>query len=211
MKIRKIGHSCLYIEEAGLKILTDPGIFSSEQNNLSGIDILLITHEHPDHCGIDSVKAIIKNNPKIKILTNASVGALLSKEGIESHRLEDGQSHTHEGVLFHAFGDEHALIHSSIPVIQNTGYLVNNKLLIPGDAFVEIDREIEVLALPVAGPWQKISEAIDYALAVKAKLTIPIHDAIYANPEFGHRWPEAILTQNGLKFTSLKNGEEIIV
>jgi len=33
----------LIIEEAGLRILTDPGIFTTEQNEVKNIDIILIT------------------------------------------------------------------------------------------------------------------------------------------------------------------------
>ncbi len=47
MNITKIGHCCLLIKEQGLTILTDPGTWTTDQNNLTGIDVVLITHEHP--------------------------------------------------------------------------------------------------------------------------------------------------------------------
>lgn len=55
MKITKLGHCCLVIEEAGQKILTDPGTFTTSQNDMTDINILLITHEHADHYHLDSV------------------------------------------------------------------------------------------------------------------------------------------------------------
>ena len=49
MQITKFGQCCLLIEVAGKRILTDPGRFSVSQNDVSNIDIILITHEHADH------------------------------------------------------------------------------------------------------------------------------------------------------------------
>lgn len=209
MKIKKIGHSCLYIQEAGLKILIDPGFFTTAQNELTDLDLLLITHVHSDHCDINSIKIILKNNPKLKILTNTSVHKILAKEGVESQILEDGQSHTQEGVMIHAFGDKHAMFHPTLPIFQNTGYLINNRLYHPGDSMFKPDRAVEILALPVAGPWMKTMEAIDFALELKPKLTFPIHDLVYTDPVKTHRWPSVAFEQAGLKFVSLESGGEI--
>lgn len=56
MKVTKFGHCCLLIEEEGLRILTDPGSYSTRQNDVQNIDVILITHEHPDHLHIESLK-----------------------------------------------------------------------------------------------------------------------------------------------------------
>jgi len=66
MNITKFGHSCLFVEEQELRIIVDPGTYSTMQNGLHDIDVLIITHEHEDHCDINSVAAIVKNNPKIR-------------------------------------------------------------------------------------------------------------------------------------------------
>jgi len=91
MKITKLGHCCLIIEENGVKILTDPGTYTTEQNNVKDVDIVLITHEHQDHFHLESVKTILANNPKAKIITNNAVGGLLKEAGINCELLEDGQ------------------------------------------------------------------------------------------------------------------------
>ena len=41
MKITKLGHCCLVIEEKGLKILTDPGSYTDTQNNIKEIQELV--------------------------------------------------------------------------------------------------------------------------------------------------------------------------
>ena len=82
MRITKLGHCCLIIEEAGVRIMTDPGMFSTAQNDVKNIDVVLITHEHQDHLHIDSLKTVLKNNPGVKVITNRGAGKLLEKEGI---------------------------------------------------------------------------------------------------------------------------------
>lgn len=208
MKITKFGHCCLLIEESGARILTDPGTHSTGQDNVKNIDIVLITHEHADHLHIDSLKTVLQNNPQAKIITNKGVGTLLEKEGIPFSVLEDGQSSTEKGVLIEGFGKDHALMHSSIPPIQNTGYFIANRLFYPGDAFTDPGKQVEILALPVAGPWMKLPEAIDYALELKPKTCFPVHDGILKSPGSTHRIPPQVLEPKGIKFTVLEIDKE---
>ena len=49
MNITKLGHCCLVLEIDGVRILTDPGNYTTAQDTMTGIDIVLITHEHGDH------------------------------------------------------------------------------------------------------------------------------------------------------------------
>ncbi len=149
MKITKFGHCCLLIEEQGIRILTDPGTYSTQQDEVKSINVILITHEHADHFHIESLKKVLKNNPQAKIITNRSVGALLEKEGIVFNIVEDGESYSGKDVLIEGFGKEHALMHTSVPPIQNTGYFIANKLFYPGDAFTNPGKPVEILALPV--------------------------------------------------------------
>ena len=54
----------MLVEQAGKRLLTDPGFLSTTQNELKDIDIILITHEHRDHLHTDSLQIILKNNQK---------------------------------------------------------------------------------------------------------------------------------------------------
>ena len=204
MHITKFGHCCLLIEENGVRILTDPGTYSTQQNEVKNIDVVLITHEHADHVHIDSLKAILKHNPLAQVITNTSVGALLEKEGIAFQIVEDGQQTTKNGVLIEGFGNVHALLHASIPPIQNTGYFVANKLFYPGDAFTNPGKHVEILALPVAGPWMKLAEAIDYALEIKPNICFPVHDGILKSPGLTHLIPPKVLEPKGIMFMILE-------
>lgn len=208
MKITKFGHCCLLIQQKSLRILTDPGIFSTGQDSVQNIDLILITHEHADHCHLDSIKNILKNNPTAKIFANKSVGVLLEKENLKFFVFENGQKYFEKDVSIEACGNEHAIIHPDLPTVQNTGFLIDDKLFYPGDSFAKPPKEIEILALPVAGPWMKISEAIDYAKIVKPRVWFPMHDGILKYTEVGSRWPTFFLEQIGVKTLILEIGKE---
>ncbi|MCI8587040.1 MAG: MBL fold metallo-hydrolase, partial [Clostridia bacterium] len=64
MKITKFPQSCLLIETKGKKILVDPGNlkYKEEYYNIwNTVDIILITHKHPDHCNTEVLKKLNKN------------------------------------------------------------------------------------------------------------------------------------------------------
>ncbi len=201
MKITKFGHCCLLIEEQGVRILTDPGMYTTKQNELKNIDILLITHEHGDHYHIDSVKEIVKNNPNIEIITNTAVGKLLDKEGIKYQIIEHEGGMTIKNISIGGFGNEHIEIYDPIiPRVQNTGYMIAEKFFYPGDVFFNPQIPVDVLALPVAGPWCKVKDTIEYALSIKPRIVFPVHDAVLKNPGMSHRVPGLALEKNNIKF-----------
>jgi len=208
MKITKLGHCCLLVEIANetgdvVRILTDPGMYSTGQNELENIDFVVITHEHADHYHIDSVKAVLKNNPKAKMITNTAVSALLKKEGIACSIVGHDQSTDMNGISLKGWGTKHAIVYKELGQVENTGYFIADKLWYPGDAFTLVDWQVEILALPVAGPWMKISESLEYALSVKPKKCFPVHDAIYASPKGVHGMVKMILEKEGIVFTPL--------
>ena len=169
------------------------------------LDIILITHEHADHLHVPAVKELVANNPKAKIITNKGVGKMLEAEGITYTLLSDGESLDERGLHLSGHGTEHAEIYKTWGRVENTGYFIGPRLFYPGDAFTNPGKRVEVLALPVSGPWMKISEAIDYALILKPKTAFPVHDAIKWGSAY--RAPEKILPENGIAFTIIEPGE----
>ena len=55
----------------------------------------------------------------------------------------------------------------------------------PGDALTPPGEAVDVLCAPICAPWQKISEAIDFALAVGAPRNLAIHDKVYSDLGLG--------------------------
>ena len=211
MKIRKVGHCCLFIQTDRINILTDPGIFSVAQNSIKDIDIILITHEHEDHLHVDSLKEVLVNNPEAKVITNSSVGKILESENISYEILEGEGGKEIEGVFLEAFDGKHEEIFEEIGQVQNTGYFIDNKLFYPGDSFCNPNKSVDILALPVAGPWCKVADAIKYALEVNPTKVFPVHDgALQVNKIGGaHKIPEKVLSENGIQFVVMNEGDEV--
>ncbi len=225
MKITKFGHSCLLIDTStglgageggvrseklrlGARILIDPGIFSTSQNSVKNIDLILITHEHQDHFSLDSLKIVLKNNPGAKTVTNKSVGVLLQKENISYSVLKNGEVISEKGVLIEGVGEEHASIYSAIPQIENIGYLIADRFFYPGDNLTIPNKKVEILALPVAAPWVKLQEVIDYAIKINPKVCFPVHDGILSYVVPFHRIPAQILEPKEIKFNILEIDRE---
>ena len=207
MNITKYGHCCLLIETRGLRILTDPGSYSTMQSKARDVDVVLITHEHPDHLHIESLKEILKNNPAAKVITNSAVGKILDGERIAYDKVSHGETHDIKGVHIQGFGTRHEEIYEEIGQVENTGYFIDNKLFYPGDAFYNPEREVDILALPVAGPWVKIGDAIRYALEVKPRVAFPVHDGGLVNGGMAHRTPSMVLPKYGIEFVVIEVGE----
>lgn len=208
MKITKFGHSCLLIEESGVRILLDPGSFSTSQNKVKNIDLILITHEHQDHFFLDSLRAVLKNNSRAKIFTNKSVVRLLEKKDISCSVLRNGDIINERGVLIEGIGEKHASIYSAIPQIENIGYLIAGRFFYPGDNLTIPNKKIEVLALPVAAPWVKLQEVIDYAIEINPKICFPVHDGILSYVVPFNRIPAQILEPMRIKFDVLEVDKE---
>lgn len=208
MKITKFGHCCLLIELDGTRILTDPGNLSTTQDQQQDIDFVLITHEHPDHFHIESVKSIVANNPEAKIITNTAVAKLLAEAGIAHTVIGDKESQDLAGVNVDAYEAPHAVVYQTLPRVLNSGFLIHDTLLLPGDAFIEPGKSVKVLALPTAGPWVKLSESIDYALAIKPEKWFSVHDGVLSadGQAIFNRVAGGVLQSNGLELIDAKLG-----
>jgi L-ascorbate metabolism protein UlaG (beta-lactamase superfamily) len=178
VKITKFGHCCLLLDIDGVKILTDPGSFTDEQNTITGIDAVLITHSHQDHYHAESVPQIVKNNPEAVFVTNGEVGKLLEAAGVPYTRAGNGEGAEVKGVHIEGFGTKHAEIYGEMGQVENTGYFIADKFYFPGDNFYAPGKPIDVLALPVAAPWLKIKDVITFAKEVKARTAFGVHDGM---------------------------------
>ncbi len=210
MKIKKLGHCCLVLNIDGKRVMTDPGSYTiSEQEQELNIDLIVITHEHSDHLHIDSLKSILANNPNAVVVTNGAVGKILDESLIKYEKLEDGQSGEFAGVYLEAHGNKHEEIYEEIGQVQNTGYFITKDFFYPGDAFTNPNKPIDILALPVAGPWTNIKTPIMYARELKPRICFPVHDGML-NPNFGtaHRVPSMVLPKYNIEFKILEINKE---
>lgn len=210
MKIKKLGHCALLIEHEGKRILTDPGAYAEGYEDVKNIDIVLITHEHGDHLHIPALETVLQNNPDAQVITNNGVGSILKEKRVDFDVLTNGMSASIQNILFEAFGTEHEEIYKDFGLVENTGYLIANRLFYPGDAFTNPGKPVEILALPVEAPWMKIKEAVEYALAIKPKSAFPVHDGRLRPDRIGanHKVPQKALADAGISFVILKEMDE---
>lgn len=210
MQITKHQHACIVLEEAGQKVIIDPGMFTRDLGNLEHIAAVVITHVHADHFDPIQVAEIARSNPGVPIYSTEEVAGQLAAPQITV--VKHGDVQHLENFTLDFFGEQHALIHDSIPRNQNVGVMVNGDFYYPGDSFaLPDDREVSVLALPVSAPWLKIAESIDFLNTVKPKRCFPTHNAILSEEGQGiiDRLIGNACQQISTTYMSLKPGESI--
>ncbi|WP_274034520.1 MBL fold metallo-hydrolase [Streptomyces sp. MMBL 11-1] len=190
LTLTKKTHSCVRIEKEGRVLVIDPGGFSEDDAAL-GADVVLVTHEHPDHFDEARLRAGLEANPAAEIWTLRSVAEQLSAAFPgRVHTVGDGDAFAAAGFDVTVHGELHAVIHPDIPRITNVGFLVDGSVFHPGDALTVPDRPVDTLLLPVMAPWSKISEVIDYVREVGPRRAIDVHDALLtdlARPIYDHQ------------------------
>lgn len=176
------GHAGVRLERDDRVLVIDPGTFT-DPRILDGADAVLVTHEHPDHVDVPRVAAALASGTAPDLWAPAAVVELLSDAGAPAERLhtvDGGTSFDAAGFSVQAVGHVHATIHPDLPPPANVAYLVDGAVLHPGDSFTPAPDgvRVDVLALPVAAPWLKLAEAVDYVRRVAPRVAVPIHDGI---------------------------------
>ncbi len=186
MQIVHFGQSCVLVEIGTARLLLDPGVYSAGFEELTGLDAILVTHQHPDHLDLARMPALLAANPAAQLLVDSGSVPQLAGAGIGHEVVSPGQRLELAGAMVDVIGGDHGVIHPDIPVVPNNGYLIagdGGTVLHPGDSFTVPGRDIDLLLIPTAAPWLKVSEAVDYLRAIAPPLAVPIHQAILARPE----------------------------
>jgi L-ascorbate metabolism protein UlaG (beta-lactamase superfamily) len=208
MKITKYGHSCLLIEEDKARILIDPGVYSDGFQDLTNLGAVLVTHQHQDHLSPENLVGLAGKNPGLKVYADeGSFQKLEDQEMLDVHAVHAGEEFDVAGVKVQVVGTDHAVIHPTMQGIPNVGYLVAKRFFHPGDNFTLPGVPVDVLALPAGAPWLKISEAIDYVLAIRPEIAIPIHDAVLAIPEMNQGLIMRFAEPAGIELRVVPNGQ----
>lgn len=182
MRITKYIHSCLQIEKGADKILFDPGKFSFmdgsvKPSQFQNIQAIIITHKHPDHIDADALKEILDNNENAVVLANSEIVKMLGEKDISAEVFETGKK-TIAGFEIEAVDAPHEpLLADEIP--QNTAYVVDEKILHPGDSYhknLYEKKNTQVLCLPTMAPWATELQTYNFAEEMSPEYIVPIHD-----------------------------------
>jgi len=210
MRLTKLEHAALVVDDSGDKLYVDPGKFTTPITESAGAVAVVITHEHDDHWTPEQLRRIIAANPDVRIFGPSGVAAAASGFPVETVSAGDEVEAGPFRLRF--FGGRHAQIHPSIPIIDNLGVLVDDALYYAGDSFtVPEGVAVEVLAAPAGAPWMKISEAMDYVMAVAPKRAFPTHEMLLS--QAGKALSNARLgwatEQGGGEYLPLQPGDSI--
>lgn len=184
MRLTHIGHSCLLVEAAGIRVLMDPGVLSHGFEELSDLAAVVITHQHVDHLDVERLPPLLEANGSARVLAEPEVAAELRRVGIEADALHSGETQVvgDAGLEISAVGGEHAVIHPDIPRVGNVGVVLRAggepTLFHPGDALDTVPEGVDVLAVPLSAPWAALDETADFLRAVTPDRWFPIHDGL---------------------------------
>jgi L-ascorbate metabolism protein UlaG (beta-lactamase superfamily) len=209
MKLIKHGHACLELVLDGKKVIIDPGSYTEDVSSARDVVALVITHAHEDHCQESQAAGLFANNPGLKIFGTSEVAAKLSKLPVTT--VQHGDYHEVGSFSFEFFGDMHQLIHQSIPMIQNTGVMVNDTLYYPGDSYTVPDRKVKILACPTSAPWLKIGDVMDYLEEIRPALCFPTHNALLSQVglDLSNSRVKQVTEQYGGSFKYLEVGQSL--
>jgi L-ascorbate metabolism protein UlaG (beta-lactamase superfamily) len=177
MQLTKLGHACVRLRKGGATLVIDPGSWSGP-DALTGANAVLVTHEHVDHLDADAIRAALTADGDLQLWSNAAVAGQFAEFGDRVHAVAHGDSFTAVGFDVQVHGQRHAQLVPEIPVIANTGFLVDGEVFHPGDSFTVPEQRVGTLMVPVSAPWLKFAEVADYIRAVRADRGYAIHDAV---------------------------------
>jgi L-ascorbate metabolism protein UlaG (beta-lactamase superfamily) len=175
--LTKFTHSCVRLDDGDHTLVIDPGIFSELDAALDGADEVLITHEHPDHVDVDRVRSAARADSQLRIRTPPNLAAALDL-GDQVVAVTPGERFEAAGFAVEVFGGQHALLHPTVPVVQNNCYLIDETVYHPGDSVIVPTKPVRLLLLPIHAPWSSTADAMDFVVSVRPPRAIQIHDAL---------------------------------
>lgn len=211
MRITKLEHAALVVEREGKTLFIDPGKFTRAIEADATAAAVVITHLHDDHWTPQQLERVRSASPAVRILGPRGVVTAAAEHGILVEAVSPGDVVEVDGFSLRFFGGRHALIHSSIPVIENLGVFVNECLYYGGDSFDGPDAAVELLAVPAAAPWMKIAEAMDFVERIAPSQSFTTHEMLLSpagkalsNARIGWSTEQA-----GGRFTALEPGDSL--
>ena len=171
-KIHWLGHDGFRID-AGKIIYIDP----FQMNSAVPADIILVSHDHFDHCSPDDIKKIQKKETVI-IADKASAGKLTGDRRI----MKPGDKVTVAGIEIEAVPSYNINKQFHPKADGKLGFIITVdgvRLYHAGDTdfILEMNNiKADIALLPVSGTYvMTADEAVQAALAIKPQVAIPMH------------------------------------
>jgi len=206
MKVKKFPQSHLVISKDGKTLIIDPGYITFEKgfkvSQFQGADVYLISHQHGDHLGPETIKEVVGRRP---IFGNFDVVSKLKEAGVgQAREIKDREEIEIEGFKIKAVDLPHFQKPGS-EMPPNTGFLIDGVFFHPGDGDKAPNITSYNAAVPIGGATITYETAIEFIKGIGAKVVISIHyDWYKADPEEFKKKAADL----GIDIRSLKFGEE---
>lgn len=173
VELNWLGHASFIVKGDGKVIYFDPFVLPS---NPEKADLILITHDHYDHCDPNKIEQIRK--PDTIIVTTSASARKLSGN---VRTVKEGDTITEKGISirvvpaynvskpFHPRGSGVGFI---IDVAETRIYHAGDTGFIPEMSGIQID----IALLPIGGTYtMNEDEGVRAALTIKSKIVVPMH------------------------------------
>lgn len=215
MKVKKFPQSHLVISKNGKTLIIDPGYITFEKgfkvSEFQGADVYLITHQHADHLGPETIKEVVGEKP---IFGNSDVVSKLKEAGVEQAKeIKNLEEIEVEGFKIKAVDVPH-FKKEGFEMPPNTGFLIDGVFFHPGDGDGQSPGpdgrraphiHSDSAAVPIGGATITFDSAMEFIKGIGAKVVIPIHYDWYEPDPFEFK---KIATDAGVDVRLLNHGEE---
>lgn len=204
MHMTKHAHACVQVELDGQHLLIDPGGYTPDTPMLLDVaDVVLVTHAHGDHVSLDALGNALRARGHLTVYGPEPVVAPMRDEfGERVHAVAPGDTFAAAGLTVSVHGGLHVAVVPGGPQEPNVGYLLDGRVYHPGDSWQVPDADVEILLVPISGPWMKLADVIDFVGAVKPQRAIAIHEALLSR--IGLDLADRILGEGGLSPVKLE-------
>jgi L-ascorbate metabolism protein UlaG (beta-lactamase superfamily) len=211
MRLTKHAHACVELDKDAGRLVIDPGTLTPDAAQvIADAAAVLVTHEHFDHVDEAALAAALDARPDLRVYAPRAVCEKLGRRPGQVFPVSAGDRFEAAGFAVQAHGREHAMIHPDVPIVENLGYLIDERVFHPGDAYTGPGVPVDLLLMPTSGPWTRTSEAVDYVRAVRPGQLVQIHELMLS--ELGQNTMARFLGADGLTgipFTILPAGESL--
>lgn len=209
MQLTKLGHACVRLRKDDRTLVIDPGGLTPEGDAITGAEAVLITHEHFDHLEAERLRRALAEDPRLTVYTCRAVADILSDVGDRVRTVGEGDAFTVAGFDVAVIGQKHEVVHPDVPPVDNVGFLIDEEVFHPGDAFTVA--QAPTLLVPGQAPWMKAPEMIQYLREVAPRRAYAVHDGLLNDAGLGLL--ESQLAGEGKRqnaeFQRLKPGESV--